>query len=510
MRILTTGVSVALAVLSAGSLSLHAARSATRPCESLSALSLPGVTITSAQASPTGSFALPQGQATAAQQQVLAKLPAVCRVAATLRPSADSDIKVEIWMPASGWNGKLESVGNGGWSGSIPYPAMLAALGRGYATASTDTGHTGSTAGFAVGHPEKLVDFGYRSVHEMTLTARQVLSAFYDEGPKRSYWNGCSAGGRQGLKEAQQFPGDYDGIVAGAPALDWTGRAAQSMRVGQAVHDEAGHLGREEFSLIHDAVLAQCDADDGVKDGVIENPRRCRFDPGSLVCKGSDTTRCLTPAQVNTARLIYSAAPNPKTGRDITALEPGSELGWTTWGGPQPFAIGLDHFRDVVFKDPSWDSRQFNFDRDIVKAEEVDAGTINALDPNLKPFFDRGGRLIQYHGWSDPQISPGNSVQYYERVLQGPAGTAAKNSYRLFMVPGMAHCSGGEGPSTFDALSALEQWVEHGTAPGQLVASLVRDGKVVRTRPLCPYPEVAVYSGTGSTDDAGSFSCKAR
>jgi feruloyl esterase len=469
-----------------------------------------GVTITLAQASPAGAFTLPQGQASAAQQQILPKLPGVCRVAATLRPSADSDIHVEIWMPATGWNGKLESVGNGGWSGSISYPAMLTALGRGYATASTDTGHSGSSASFAAGHPEKLVDFGSRSVHEMTRTARQVISAFYDEGPSKSYWNGCSAGGRQGLKEAQQFPADYDGIVAGAPALDWTGRAAQSMRVGQAVHDTAGNFGREQFSLIHDAVLAQCDADDGVKDGVLENPRRCKFDPASLVCKGSDTTRCLTPAQVNTARLIYAAAPNSKTGRDVTALEPGSELGWATWGGPQPFAIGQDHFRYVVFSDPSWTYGQFRFDRDIVRAEDIDAGTINALDPNLKPFFDRGGKLIQYHGWSDPQISPGASVQYYERVLQGSAAAAAAGSYRLFMVPGMAHCSGGEGPSTFDALSALEQWVEHGTAPAQLVASLVRDGKVVRTRPLCPYPQIAVYSGAGSTDDAANFACKAR
>lgn len=506
MSRLVIGVCVILAALVAVPPTLRAARS----CETLASLALPGVNVTLAQAVPAGTFTLP-GQATAAQQEALAKLPALCRVAATLRPSSDSDIKIEVWMPATGWNRKLVSVGNGGWSGAIGYGAMLTAIARGYATASTDTGHTGSSASFALGHPEKLTDFGYRAVHEMTVTAKKMVAAFYEEGLTRAYWSGCSAGGRQGLKEAQQFPEDYDAIVAGAPALDWTGRAAQSMRVGQAVHkDPADTFGREQFSLIHDAVLAQCDAADAVKDGVLENPRSCRFDPQVLLCTGTNPARCLTAAQVAIARTIYSAAPNPRTGRQITALEPGSELGWATWAGPQPFAIGQDHFRYVVFKDPSWDSRRFDFDRDIALAETADNGTINALDANLKPFFDRGGKLLQYHGWSDPQISPGNSVQYYQRVLQGPAAAAAASSYRLFMVPGMAHCGGGEGPNSFDAIGALDQWVERGAPPDRIVASLVRDGKVVRTRPLCPFPQMAAYSGSGSTDDAASFACQAR
>jgi Tannase and feruloyl esterase len=247
-----------------------------------------------------------------------------------------------------------------------------------------------------------------------------------------------------------------------------------------------------------------------VKDGVLENPRACKFDPAVLECKGADSPSCLTRPQVETARAIYASPNNPKTGRALTGLEPGSEPGWATWGGAQPLAIAFDHFRYVVYKDPAWDFRTFKFDHDAPRAEQLDADTINALDPNLKPYFDRGGKLIQYHGWGDPQISPGHSVQYYTRVSAALGG--AKNihdSYRLFMVPGMAHCGGGDGPNRFDMMAALEQWVERGKAPDWIPASRQRDGKVDRTRPLCPYPQVAMYDGKGDTNDAASFACKA-
>jgi feruloyl esterase len=471
-------------------------------CENLASLRAANTRITAAQTITTGSFTLPTGV-----QSPLTGLRPFCRIAATLTPTSDSDIKIEVWMPVSGWNGKFQAVGNGGWSGAIAYSAMAAALASGYATSSTDTGHAGSSASFALGHPEKLIDFGYRSVHEMTVTAKALIKAFYGDAPKLSYWRGCSAGGRQGLKEAQQFPADYDGIIAGAPAADWTGRASTAMRIALAVHrDAASYLPREKYALLHTAVLDRCDTLDGVKDGVLENPRRCTFDPAVLECKGADGSSCLTSSQVAAARQIYSAATNPRTQREITGLEPGSELGWATWGGAQPFAIGLEHFRYVVFRDPNWDFRQFNFGTDVVKAEETDAGTINALDPNLRAFFTRGGKLLQYHGWSDPQISPGNSVQYYQRVSEGDLDRF-RNSYRLFMVPGMAHCSGGDGTSTFDVVSALEHWVESGAAPDRIEASRVRDGKIDRTRPLCPFPQIATYRGTGSTDDASNFAC---
>jgi feruloyl esterase len=387
---------------------------------------------------------------------------------------------------------------------------MMTALGRGYAAASTDTGHAGGSGSFALGHPEKVVDFGWRAVHEMTVTSKKIITAYYTAGPQFSYWNGCSAGGRQGMKEAQRFPADFDGIIAGAPGLDWTGRAAQAVRVAQALQkDEAARLSRPKAQLLHAAVLEACDALDGVKDGVVGDPTRCPFDPGVLQCQGAEDASCLTPAQVGTARLLYSAQVNPRTKREIAGLQPGSELGWTDLGWSESArATGLDQFRFLVFKDPNWEVQRFNGEADLARAEEADNDTINALDPNLKAFIDRGGKLIQFHGWSDPQISPANSTQYYTRVSEALGGASkVQGSYRLFMAPGMAHCGGGDGPNTFDMVTALEQWVELGKAPAEIVASRIREGTVERTRPLCPYPQLATYKGSGSTDEAVHFVC---
>ncbi len=477
-------------------------------CESLASLSLPGGTITLAQQVAAGGFQQP-GNAGGAAQRAAAALPAFCRVAATLKPSNDSDIKMEVWMPVSGWNGKYQAVGNGAFNGNINYGPMMAALARGYATSSTDTGHTGGGAAWALGHPEKLIDFGWRAVHETAAASKRIITGFYDGAPKFSYWNGCSAGGRQAMKAAQRFPADFDGIIAGAPGLDWTGRAAQAMRVAKKLElDEAARLTDQKRRLLHTAVVNACDLMDGVKDGVIENPKRCTFDPAVLTCKGADGESCLTAAQVETARFIYSGAMNPATKRDITGLERGSELGWTDLGWTTSArATGLDQFRFLVFRDPSWMVQKFDFDADIVRAEEVDNDTINALDPNLKPFVARGGKLIQYHGWSDPQISPSSSTQYYSRVVERLGAGAIRDAYRLFMAPGMGHCGGGNGPNTFDMVAALEQGGERRAAPDQIIASRT-DGQTTRTRPLCPYPAVAVYRGTGSTDDAANFVCR--
>ena len=387
-------------------------------CEALASLTLPGATITLAEAVPVGGFT----QSGAGTQNAARNLPSFCRVAATLRPSSDSEIKMEVWMPASDWNGKFQAVGNGAFNGTISYPAMMAALTRGYATSSTDTGHTGAGASFALGHPEKVIDFGWRAVHETAVASKKIIASYYDGGPKLSYWNGCSAGGRQAMKAAQRFPADFDGIIAGSPGLDWTGRAAQAVRAAKRLEaTETARLGPAQRQMLHAAVVESCDAMDGVKDGLIASPRRCGFDPGVLECKGSLGASCLTTTQVETARLMYSAAVNPATRREITGLAPGSELGWTDLGWTASArATGLDQFRFLVFGDPAWDIRKFNFDTDIVRAEETDGDTLNALDPNLKPFIDRGGKLIQYHGWSDPQISPESSTQYYTRVLDAP------------------------------------------------------------------------------------------
>jgi len=478
-------------------------------CESLASLKLANATITMAKTTDAGPLAV--SEAGGGRGQPMNVPRAFCRIAATLKPSADSDIKIELWLPAANWNGKFQAVGNGAFNGTIAYPAMATALDRGYATASTDTGHAGGSAIFGLGHPEKVVDFGWRSVHEMTVVSKDIIAAYYEGRPKLSYWNGCSAGGRQAMKEAQRFPADFDGIIAGAPGLDWTGRAAQAVRVAQVLEkDEGARLPAAKAQTLHAAVLAACDSLDGLKDGLIDNPKRCAFDPAVLQCKGADEASCLTPAQVNTAKMMYSAQVSSRTRRETSGVLPGSELGWTDlgWTGSAR-ATGLDQFRYLVFKDTSWTIDKFRPGTDLAAADDADENTLNALDPNLKPFIDRGGKLIQYHGWADPQISPGNSVAYYQQVVAALGGASkVDGSYRLFLAPGMGHCGGGEGPNTFDMVAALEQWVEQKKAPDQIVASHAVKGVVDRTRPLCPYPQVAVYKGSGSQDEAANFVCR--
>jgi feruloyl esterase len=480
-------------------------------CESLTGLKLQGTTITLAETVAPGGFvpAGPRGGRGGAGPQInpYGNLPAFCRVAATLKPSSDSDIKIEVWLPASGWNMKFEAVGNGGWAGNISYPALADGLRRGYATASTDTGHEGGSGSFALGHPEKLIDFAYRAVHEMTVKAKAITAAYYGANPKYSYWNGCSSGGKQGLKEAQKFPDDFDGIIAGAPANYWTHLTAGAAWVGQAVNKtEDNYIPPSKYSLIHTAAMNSCDALDGVKDNVIENPKKCKFDPSILLCKGDDTSMCLTSAQVETTRAMYSSVMNPVTHKALfPGFEPGSEPGWSLVAGRQPTSLGIDYWKYVVFKDPNWDYKTMDFDKDIALGDDVDKNVgINAIDTNLQPFFSHGGKLLQYHGWTDALVPPQNSVDYYQSVVKAMGGVSkVQNNYRLFMAPGMNHCGGGDGPTQFDTLAALEQWVEKGKAPDQIIAS--RPG---RTRPLCPYPQVAVFKGSGSTDEAANFACR--
>ena len=489
---------------------------ATALCERLSALNLPNTTITLAHVVDAGTFSppAPAGAAATARDnamQAFRGLPAFCRVAATLRPSADSDIKIEVWLPESGWNGKFQGTGNGGWSGSINLNALAAGVQRGYATASTDTGHRGG-GGPWMQNREKLIDYGYRAVHEMSVTGKAITAAFYGNQARLSYFTGCSGGGRQGLMAAQRHPEDFDGIVAGAPALNATGRAVFSMSVAQNLHmDEAAYIPASKYPAIHDAVLQACDALDGVKDRVVENPARCTFDPKVMACTAGDAASCLTPPQVEAARKMYQPVMNSRTKKEIfPGLAYGSELGWATFGARQPFDLGLQMFQFMVFNNPNWDFKTLNFDEHMTVVAKAEAGLINARDPNLTTFAARGGKLIQYHGWADPQIPAPTSTQYYQSVLDTMGGApTVMNNYRLFMVPGMNHCGGGDGTASFDMLTALEQWVEKKQAPDQIPASHVSDGRVDRTRPLCPYPQVAKYKGTGSTAGAASFACTA-
>jgi len=477
-------------------------------CDSLKSLSLEKATIDAVQVVAAGAFQQPGGRAGRGGNP-FAALPAFCRVALTAKPSSDSDIKIEVWLPAENWNQKYQAVGNGAWTGSIGYAAMADALKRGYATSSTDTGHVGGSASFAMGHPEKAIDFAYRSEHEMVLKSKAIINAFYSSAPKYSYWNGCSAGGRQAMEEAERFPADFDGIIAGSPGLDWSGRSAQAVRIAQMLENEAARLTPTHLQALHNAVVAACDANDGVKDGLISKPESCKFDPKTIQCKNGDAPDCLSAAQVETVKAIYS--PLKSGSREIPGLVYGSELNWTDLGWSQSArATGLDHYRYLVYNDPEWTVAKFNPASDPAKLEQGVSGEIDARNTNLKPFFSRGGKLLMYHGWADPQISPLAAIGYYEQVkrIAGSTGSNIHNSFRLFVAPGMAHCGGGEGPNDFDKIGTLEQWVEHGTAPDMIPASHSKGGAVDRTRPLCPYPQIATYKGSGSIDEAANFACK--
>jgi feruloyl esterase len=354
-----------------------------------------------------------------------------------------------------------------------------------------------------------MVDYGYRAVHEMTVAAKAIVAAFYGNGPRLSYWNGCSTGGRQGLMEALRYPADYDGIIAGAPVNFRTHQLTWELWVSQAVHrDSASDIPPTKYPAIHQAALDACDARDGVTDGLIDDPTTCRFDPKALECKGTDTNSCLTPAQVVAAQRIYAPAVNPRTRQEIfPALQPGSELGWGGLAGPQPVGEAVEFFQYVVYNDPMWDPRTIEFDSAADAADKAAADVLNVTNPNLKPFFDRGGKLLLYHGWNDQLVAPMNSVNYYKSIVS-TVGPSTVSSVKLFMMPGTNHCAGGDGPNSFDRMKVIEQWVERQQTPSRIDASHSTAGKVDRTRPLCAYPEVARYTGTGSTDESANFVCR--
>ena len=467
-------------------------------CTALDALKLSGTHIDSAQPLPAGDLNL-------GERARFKGLPAFCRVGATLTPSADSDIKLEVWLPAN-WNGKLEADGNGGWAGAISYAAMAEALSHGYAAVSTDTGHKGSNGAFITGHPEKFTDFAWRSEHLMTVAAKAITAAFYGSAPLRSYWNGCSTGGRQGLMEATRFPGDFDGIVAGDPVTPRSVHDAWAISVMQTVAKNPDRvIPAEKFAMIHQAALKACDADDGVKDGLIGDPERCTFDPAQLVCKAGDGPDCLTAGQAATAKALLSPARGE--GKDFyPGLLPGSELGWKAYAAAGAEPIGADNFKYVVFGQPDWDWKSFNPDTDLVAAREADQRE-SVTTTDLSPFTAYGGKLILYHGLADPLVSPLGTLSLYQEMMKQTRDS--EGAIRLFFVPGMGHCGGGEGATDkFDAVAALDQWVEKKAAPKQIIASNIRSGVVTRSRPLCPYPEMAVYGGKGSSDRAENFTCK--
>ena len=496
----------------ASSLAPRAAQAAT--CTELAKLALPKTTITVAEEIRAGAFkpsSPPEPGAPKPPGATFTSLPAFCRVAGTIRPTSDSDIRFEVWMPAAGWNGKFVGVGNGVWAGSISYLEMVAPLLSGYATAATDDGHQGSLldASFAAGHPEKLTDFGHRAPHEMTVAAKATIAAFYGRRAERSLFVSCSTGGRQGLMEAHRYPEDYDGISSMAPATSMAAVMVNSLWTGHvALKDCDSHLTPAKLALVHQAALEACDAADGVKDGVISSPRACRFDPASLQCKSGDTPDCLTAPQVSALKAIYAGSTNVRTGRPIyPGFEVGSEAMLPIYTSA-PFPAALSYMRALVFKDPTWDFHSFDYDCDVTRALDVAAADLDVPATGLDRFFAAGRKLLLMHGWADGLIPPMATVNFYTDLTRHLGAQRAERGVRLFMAPGVGHCSGGDGPSVIDWTSAIDQWVGSGSAPRRILASNP-PGAAPRTRPLCNWPLVATYTGTGSTDDEKNFRCRA-
>jgi feruloyl esterase len=413
------------------------------------------------------------------------------------------------------WNGKLIMEGGGGLVGSINTEGMMHAVREGYASASTDTGHTGSSGRFALGHPDKITDFAYRAVHKTAVAAKALIAAYYGRGPRLSYWEGCSTGGRQGLMSAQRYPEDVDGIIAGAPAYNQIYISAWRMRLLMTALKSPQHaLPPEKLKLLNDAVLDKCDSKDGVKDRLIEDPRNCNFDPSVLKCNGTETASCLTPKQLETVNTAYTDLRSSTGELRYPHLPFGGELGWRLPAGAiEPGAMDIDTFRYIGNQDPVWDWRSFDLEKDIDRAL-LHGKEIHAVSPDLAKFKARGGKLLMYHGWSDGgsdgSISALNTISYYDSVLK-QMGPDQDDWFRLFMVPGMDHCGGGTGPNQFNKLAALERWREQNEPPKSIIIARVNESGVIdMTRPLCPYPQQAVYKGSGSTNDAANFTCKVK
>jgi hypothetical protein len=518
-----------------------AARAQSTPnCEALAKLAIPQAKITSATSVAAGAVTMPTpgGAAQAAAVGAFFKsLPAFCRIAVTATPTSDSDIKIEIWLPASGWNGKFQGQGNGGFAGSIDYRSMGVAISQNYATASTDTGHVaasgGPSAAWALNHPEKITDFGYRAIHLMTQIAKTLATNFYGSSVQHSYFSACSNGGRQALMEAQRYPEDYDGIIAGAPANYWTHLLAAGIWNTQAlVLDPASYISARKLPAIAAAVNEACDKLDRVADGILNDPRQCQFRPFLLTCQFEESDSCLTTPQLTALKKLYEGAHDSHGKLIHPGFLPGAELGgngWSNWvtGTANPknslgFGFTVGFFANMVFNNADWDILHANLDDATAAADQKMAGILNATDANLAAFKSRGGKLIIYHGWNDPAISALNTINYYNSVIAKMGQQNSDSFVRVYMVPGMQHCAGGPGADIFGAeVSAaptdaqhslelsLEQWVEKGAAPTTIIATKFAQGTRTpsMTRPLCAYPQSAKYNGTGDPNSAASFTC---
>lgn len=444
-----------------------------------------------------------------------------CEVVAKLHPVPGSEVKVEVWLPQE-WNGKLLGTGGSGFSGGFGAGmiTMRIPLGKGYATMASDAGHEGtSSAKFTHDSRQQYIDYAYQANHVAAEFGKSLVASYYGSPAKRAYFQGCSNGGRDALMEAKRFPEDYDGIIAGAPAAGWS-RLMTFFGWTKQAADSAPQM-KGKLKLIRDAVMAQCDALDGVKDGLIENPANCPFDPASLQCKGGDGADCLNTEEVFALRKLYGG-PRLKDGTKVYAgLPVGGEALKGNWddllfGDKGHRLFAEESFRWMVLGDPTWEVSRFDIDRDYPKARDSMGSVMDSDDPNLTAFAGRGGKLMLYHGWSDVMIPAGATIDYHAD-LRKALGPKADEQVRLFMVPGLMHCGAGNGPTDFDLLDQMDRWVESGVAPERITATQYEpmavfgpapNAKVVRTRPLCAWPKVAHYNGSGSTDNEASFSCQ--
>ena len=498
-------------------------------CEDLLSLDVGEGRVTAAETFAAGAFVEPRAPGAPPPPPgvgagAYADVPAFCRLQVTLTPTPTSDIKSEIWLPINGWNGKYVGIGNGIWAGQISRSQMADPLRRGYATASTDTGHTGSgmDATWAIGMPEKLVDFGHRAVHLTTLAAKAAVEEFYGRAPELSLWNSCSTGGRQGLMAAYRYPEDFDAISAMAPANPMTDLMTQTMWQGSQPSRFGAQLTPQALGLVHAAVVRQCDAGDGVTDGLVGNPLSCRFDVATLQCRPGQTEGCLAAPQVSAMQNIYGGT----RGADGTLLLPGwpygSEMQLAALVmGAEPFPVATSYFRDLVYAGRSdWDWRTMDYAREVVAAREYGADILNVPADGMGAFFARGGKLLLSHGWGDGLIPATNTIGFHHGLFNALPRAQADSQLRLFMAPGMDHCGGGEGPSVIDTLGVIDEWATTGVAPMRVLASRPASAgggmpgqppappRTPMERPLCAWPMQPVYDGSGDTNVAASFSCK--
>jgi feruloyl esterase len=501
---------------------------AAKSCDisSFAGLALENATITGASSVAENSFK-PPGSSNA-----ISNLGAFCRVTGQASPTTDSLINFEMWVPSSGWNGKIVTTGNGGYSPTLSYSDMAYAMRQGYAVVGGDTGHQSVDPNemfWGVGHPEKIKDWGTRSIHAITVPAKQAIAQLQGKSASRAYYYGCSTGGHQGYAEVQNYPSDFDGVIAGDPGNNRVALNAEFLwryQSNRVPNTNTQILTSAKVKLITQQAVAACDSLDGVTDGVISDPRACtsdKFNIDALLCTGADSATCLTADQVAAAKKIYQGPRNARTGEQIyPGLVVGSESGWPGyWGSTAP--TRSDFWALWSFDNPQWDWWTFDWDRDYTFTQAKLSPLVDQVNPNISAFKAAGGKLITYQGWADPVVNPLDTVAYYNQVNAAQGSQASTDSFfRLFMVPGMGHCSGGTGWTNFgnqggsvpsptpqtDVLMAMDRWVDQGIAPDSIVAARLSSGAVTSTRPLCAYPKKAVYKGSGSTDDAANFTCQ--